>query len=223
MAEDTAPLGRSRAGVLDVLLAADAPSRGPGSRRSSWGCIRTQRGSTWRRWWTRAWPSEKRKNAIRRAGLGSVIWRLPKVPQGSAATGYSRRCSPASSPGLCQTRSRPAAEAGREWGAYLTEQPQPYQRLTAAEAIEKLTATMTGLGFAPHVETVTGGGEYQLCLRQCPFREVARKYQGVICTLHLGLMRGALARDARAGHRRRPGTIRGTQLVHRPPGGSRRV
>ena len=25
-----------------------------------------------------------------------------------------------------------AAEAGREWGAYLTEQPPPYQRLGAA-------------------------------------------------------------------------------------------
>ena len=53
---------------------------------------------------------------------------------------------------------------------------------------------MAELGFAPRVEAAAGGGEYQLWLRQCPFREVARKHQGVICTLHLGLMRGALAR-----------------------------
>ena len=37
-------------------------------------------------------------------------------------------------------------------------------------------------------------GQYRLCLRQCPFREVAEHHQDVICSLHLGLMRGALAR-----------------------------
>ena len=52
---------------------------------------------------------------------------------------------------------------------------------------------MEELGFAPQAEA-DGGGQYRLCLRQCPFREVAQHHQDVICSLHLGLMRGALAR-----------------------------
>jgi predicted ArsR family transcriptional regulator len=90
--------------------------------------------------------------------------------------------------------ARAAEAAGREWGAYLTEQPPPYQRLSVAEAIAKLTAIMEELGFAPRAESGADGGQYRLCLRQCPFREVAEHHQEVICSLHLGLMRGALAR-----------------------------
>jgi predicted ArsR family transcriptional regulator len=84
-----------------------------------------------------------------------------------------------------------AAEAGREWGRYLTEQPPPYQRPGAGEAVERLTATMAEIGFAP--QAVAGGTQYQLRLRRCPFREVAESHQEVVCQLHLGLMQGALA------------------------------
>ena len=83
-----------------------------------------------------------------------------------------------------------AAEAGREWGQYLTEQPPPYQRLDAGEAIEKLTAALAEIGFAP--EAVAEGSGYQLRLHQCPFREVAERHQDVVCALHLGLMQGVL-------------------------------
>jgi predicted ArsR family transcriptional regulator len=83
-----------------------------------------------------------------------------------------------------------AAEAGREWGRYLTEQPPPYQRPDAAQAIEKLTAALEEIGFAP--EAVAEGGDYQIRLHQCPFREVAERHQDVVCALHLGLLQGAL-------------------------------
>jgi predicted ArsR family transcriptional regulator len=89
---------------------------------------------------------------------------------------------------------RAAEDAGREWGAYLTEQPPPYQKLSAQEAVGKLTAIMDELGFSPQAEAGDGAGQYRLRLRQCPFREVAQQHQDVICSLHLGLMRGALAR-----------------------------
>jgi predicted ArsR family transcriptional regulator len=84
-----------------------------------------------------------------------------------------------------------AAEAGREWGRYLTKQPPPYQRLGAGEAVERLTATLEEIGFAP--EAVADRTRYQLRLRRCPFREVAENHQDVVCQLHLGLMQGALA------------------------------
>jgi predicted ArsR family transcriptional regulator len=84
-----------------------------------------------------------------------------------------------------------AAEAGREWGRYLTGQLQPYERLDAREALERLRATMERIGFAP--ELTAQGSRYRLLLRQCPFREVAERHQDVVCALHLGLMQGALA------------------------------
>jgi len=93
--------------------------------------------------------------------------------------------------GMLPKPGEAAGEAGREWGRYLTEPPPPYQRLDAGEAIERLTATMAEIGFAP--EAVTDGTQYQLRLRQCPFREVAENHQDVVCQLHLGLMQGALA------------------------------
>jgi predicted ArsR family transcriptional regulator len=87
-----------------------------------------------------------------------------------------------------------AEEAGREWGEYLTEQPPPFQRLGAPEAVAKLTSALAHLDFAPDVVADGDSGDYLVNLRQCPFREVAEKHQQVICGLHLGLMRGALAR-----------------------------
>jgi predicted ArsR family transcriptional regulator len=89
-----------------------------------------------------------------------------------------------------------AVEAGREWGRYITERPAPFQRPDACGAVEGLAATLQELGFAPEApETVAGGAdgaEYELRLRQCPFREVAEVHQEVVCQLHLGLMQGAL-------------------------------
>jgi predicted ArsR family transcriptional regulator len=93
--------------------------------------------------------------------------------------------------GMLPKPGEAAGEAGREWGRYLTEPPPPYQRLDAGKAVERLTATLAEIGFAP--EAVTDGTQYQLRLRQCPFREVAENHQDVVCQLHLGLMQGALA------------------------------
>ncbi len=83
-----------------------------------------------------------------------------------------------------------ATQAGREWGRYLTEQLPPYQRAGTDQAIERLTGTLQEIGFAP--EVVTEGGGRRLRLHQCPFREVAEHHQDVVCALHLGLMQGVL-------------------------------
>ncbi|MGH3166656.1 MAG: hypothetical protein ACRDN0_12290 [Trebonia sp.] len=85
-----------------------------------------------------------------------------------------------------------AEEAGREWGAYLTPSPPRYQRLSAAEAVGRLTAAMRDMGFDPQAATADDG-MYRLRLRGCPFIEVARQHQDVVCGLHLGLMRGAFS------------------------------
>ena len=94
--------------------------------------------------------------------------------------------------GVMPEPDQAAAEAGREWGRFLTEQPAPYRRLDADEAVERLSATLEEIGFAP--EPAVEGTQYQIRLRHCPFREVAQNHQEVVCSLHLGLMQGALTR-----------------------------
>ncbi len=79
-----------------------------------------------------------------------------------------------------------AARAGREWGRYLVDRPPPFQRLSAAEATDRLTALLDDLDFAPRP-----GGDL-IRLRHCPFLVLAEEYGPLVCDVHLGLMQGAL-------------------------------
>jgi predicted ArsR family transcriptional regulator len=106
-----------------------------------------------------------------------------------------------------------AADAGREWGRFLAGQLPSYQRLDAAQTVEKLTATMAEIGFTP--EVAARGGGYQLRLRQCPFREAAERHQDVVCALHLGLMQGVLAQLRAPVTADGPDTVRRAQRLHR--------
>jgi predicted ArsR family transcriptional regulator len=86
---------------------------------------------------------------------------------------------------------RVAEEVGRAWGGYLTERPAPFTGLSAEEATQRVVRLFTELGFMP--ESVTEGGEPRILLHRCPFREVARANPEVVCSVHLGMLRGALA------------------------------
>jgi predicted ArsR family transcriptional regulator len=192
--EDTFTLGRSRADVLDMLRAAVGPL-GVREVAQRMGLhlntarfhleALTEAGLAVRETEDRETPGRPRIGYRAASGgpAGQRRYRLLAEMLTTLITGTMPE------PG------RAAEEAGREWGAYLTEQPPPYQKLTAEEAVAKLTAVMEEMGFSPQAEADgDGDGTYRLCLRQCPFREVAQQHQDVICSLHLGLMRGALAR-----------------------------
>ncbi|KWX04696.1 hypothetical protein TH66_05665 [Carbonactinospora thermoautotrophica] len=91
---------------------------------------------------------------------------------------------------LAETSPSPAAvatAAGQEWGRYLVERPAPFAKMTREEAIDRVLAMLAQLGFEPELD----GG--RLLLRACPFRAVADRRPDVTCSVHLGLMRGALA------------------------------
>src|SRR5215469_10226708 len=190
--EDASPLGHSRAEVLDMLRAAVGPlgirevaqrtGLHPNTARFHLEAL-VEAGLAVRETEDRETPGRPRigYRAVADGPAGRRRYRLLAEMLTSLIAGTMPE------PG------RAAEEAGREWGAYLTEQPPPYQKLTAEEAVGKLTAIMADMGFAPQAEA-GAGGQYRLCLRQCPFREVAQHHQDVICALHLGLIRGALAR-----------------------------
>jgi predicted ArsR family transcriptional regulator len=84
-----------------------------------------------------------------------------------------------------------ADEAGRAWGAHLVRKPPPFTSVSKKETIEEVVRLHEQHGFKPELRQANNG--QQLVLKRCPFQEVARTYQTVICPLHLGLIRGALA------------------------------
>ena len=190
--EESLPLGRSRANVLDMLRAADQPlgvrevAQRTGLHQNTArfhleGLV--EAGLAVRETEDRDTPGRPRVGyrATTGASGGRRRYRLLSAMLASLIAGTMPE------PGAA------AEGAGREWGEYLTEQPPPYQRLDAAEAVARLAVTLDGLGFAPEAVS-DDGGRYRLNLRQCPFREVAQQHGNVICALHLGLMRGALGK-----------------------------
>ncbi|UXY31972.1 helix-turn-helix transcriptional regulator [Streptomyces sp. HUAS TT20] len=83
-----------------------------------------------------------------------------------------------------------AVNAGEAWGRYLADTPSPTQRIDTEEAIRRLTQVLADVGFAPGA--VQDQPDPVIPLRHCPFREIAEEHRDVVCSLHLGLMRGAL-------------------------------
>jgi predicted ArsR family transcriptional regulator len=84
-----------------------------------------------------------------------------------------------------------AEEAGRAWGAHLVGRPAPFTSISKEETIDEVVRLHEQFGFRPELRRAKSGQE--IVLKRCPFQEVATTYQAVICPVHLGLMRGALA------------------------------
>lgn len=82
-----------------------------------------------------------------------------------------------------------AEAAGAAWGRYLVQTPPPSSPLTVDDAIGRLVDLLARFGFDPqHDDSDTP----RMLLRRCPFLQVAREHEDVICSIHLGIMRGAL-------------------------------
>lgn len=92
--------------------------------------------------------------------------------------------------GTASDPSAAAVEIGRTWGRHLVERPAPYRRTGEAEAVERLLDLLGDIGFAPELSP---GDPRTVLIPHCPFRELADAHREVVCALHLGLMRGALA------------------------------
>jgi predicted ArsR family transcriptional regulator len=84
-----------------------------------------------------------------------------------------------------------AEGAGHAWGSYLTDKPQPFSGISADQATRQVVELFDELGFMP--EAVEESGERKILLHRCPFREVAESNQHVVCAVHLGMLKGALA------------------------------
>lgn len=84
-----------------------------------------------------------------------------------------------------------ATKAGRAWGRYLTERPAPFRNSSEETSQRELLRVLAEVGFT--AELTQEGPKSRVLLRSCPFLEVAEAHREVVCSVHLGLMQGALA------------------------------
>lgn len=92
-------------------------------------------------------------------------------------------------------RSGPGAakrleEFGEAWGHYMVDSPPPFATLADDEALARLIDLLASVGFEPALEEK--GRQQRILMHPCPFLELARRHQEVVCPIHLGLIRGAL-------------------------------
>lgn len=81
-----------------------------------------------------------------------------------------------------------AEEAGRAWGRYMVTKPQPFDLPDSSEVLEQIVTALAEMGFAPEEEEQDG--RFLIRLHDCPFRDVARSRTDVVCSVHLGMLRG---------------------------------
>jgi predicted ArsR family transcriptional regulator len=86
--------------------------------------------------------------------------------------------------------ARVAQQVGERWGQHLVERPQPGRRRGPADAVDRALVVLDELGFAPRLDAEDGA---RIELHRCPFRELATEHPDVVCGIHLGILRGALA------------------------------
>ena len=87
-----------------------------------------------------------------------------------------------------------AAEAeaiGLAWARVSVSRTASAPPSTEAEGMRELLRVLDEVGFAPEQQRDATG--YRVLLRHCPFLEVAEAHREVVCSVHLGLMRGVIA------------------------------
>lgn len=79
-------------------------------------------------------------------------------------------------------------DSGRAWGLELVaDSPDAHSQ---EDAVAALMEMLTQIGFAPEISDE--GEDLGVLHRHCPFLEVAQSHQDIVCSVHLGLMRGFL-------------------------------
>ncbi len=93
----------------------------------------------------------------------------------------------ADTPGERAHRAERAGHATAQQQGFAARTPTG---VTTEEAVAQIGALFAELGFEPEIARV--GDDLQLRLHACPFRAVALEHPEVVCSMHLGLLRGAL-------------------------------
>ena len=182
----------SRVRILEALREAEAPldARELGTRVGlHWNTVRSHL-----RVLAEAGLVSARREERTRPGRPRVLYEATAAPLDTRALASHRLLAQVLASHLAGSEREPGAraeEAGRAWGAHLVRKPPPFASISKEETIDEVVRLHEQFGFRPELRRAKSGQE--IVLKRCPFQEVATTYQAVICPLHLGLMRGALA------------------------------
>lgn len=91
-----------------------------------------------------------------------------------------------------QVRAERAERAGRHWAAELAADHAIPSEVKAPEVAQQVSAVFAEMGFEPELTAEAAGP--QIRMHACPFRTVAREHPDVVCSVHLGVLRGTLTR-----------------------------
>lgn len=138
----------------------------------------------------------------RRATPGRPRLLFRATPVGGDPDGPYRLLAGILAAGMGEARS--AAEAGRRWGRQVVaDEPGAGDDLP----VDRLLALLSDVGFDPTLrpdapaaddgapagtDAPPGTDVRVIELRRCPFHDLAREHPDIVCSVHLGLMQGAL-------------------------------
>ena len=129
-----------------------------------------------------------------RPGRPRLLYRATEVADEPGGGGGYRFLAQVLTGWLAATEADPAGagrDAGQAWGRHLVDRPAPLTTPDVDDAVDRLVGLLDEVGFAPEVDA-SDPDRARVLLHRCPFLDVARDHQDVVCSIHLGLMRGAL-------------------------------
>ena len=90
-----------------------------------------------------------------------------------------------------RVRSRRAEEAGRQYAGTLVAQTGI--TVPPDAAARQITGLLTEMQFDPElIEETTATRDREIRLRACPYKDLAQDHPDVVCSVHLGLLKGIL-------------------------------
>jgi predicted ArsR family transcriptional regulator len=129
-----------------------------------------------------------------RPGRPRLLYRATEAARDRGSAGGYRFLAEVLASHLAATADDPASiaeQAGNAWGRFLVDAPAPFTYVEPRAAVERVVELLDTLGFAPELDDHDATAP-RILLRRCPFVQVARQHQAVVCSIHLGIMRGAL-------------------------------
>lgn len=123
---------------------------------------------------------------------GRPAWLYQATPVTSGVTEYTELTT-ALAAALTRTSPYPGADAelaGEDWGHDLARHRGAAQT-TGSVARDHAIAILDDLGFAPRQDDPADPALVRLT--RCPFLDTARQNPRIICSLHLGMLRGVLS------------------------------
>jgi predicted ArsR family transcriptional regulator len=127
-------------------------------------------------------------------GRPRVLYKAAAEPTDERALASYRLLAQILASSLAGSERDPSAraeEAGQAWGAHLVRKPPPFTPISKQETIDEVVRLHEQYGFKAELRPAKSGQE--IVLKRCPVQDVATTYQTIICSVHLGLIRGALA------------------------------